>query len=56
VPRVAHAAEAGRVVFSHYTPMPQSTEIYREKARAVADEIGYRGEIVAPAELDVIDL
>jgi ribonuclease BN (tRNA processing enzyme) len=56
VPRVAQAAGAGRVVFSHYTPLPQAPEVYRAKAQAVADEIGYRGGIVAPAELDVIEL
>ena len=56
VPRVAHAAGVSRVVFSHYTPLPQSPEIYRAKAQAVADEIGYRGGIVAPSELDVIEL
>ena len=54
VPRVAHAAGAGRVVFSHYTPLPQSPAAYLEKAQAVADEIGYAGEIIAPAELDVV--
>ena len=42
VPRVAHAAGAGRVVFSHYTPLPQAPETYLAKAQAVADEIGYR--------------
>jgi len=56
VPRVAHAAGAGRVVFSHYTPLPQSPSVYLEKAQAVADEIGYAGEVIAPAELDVIPL
>jgi hypothetical protein len=43
-------------VLSHRPPPPRSTEIYLAKARSVADEIGHRGEIVAPAELDVIDL
>ena len=56
VPRVAHAAGADRVVFSHYTPLPQSPAIYLEKAQAVADEIGYEGTVIAPAELDVIPL
>lgn len=56
VPRVAHAAGVGRVVFSHYTPMPQSPSTYLEKAQPVADEIGYPGEIIAPSELDVIPL
>lgn len=54
VPRVAHAAGAGRVVFSHYTPMPKSPSTYLEKAQAVADEIGYPGEVIAPAELDIV--
>jgi ribonuclease BN (tRNA processing enzyme) len=56
VPRVAHAAGAGRVVFSHYTPLPQSPSAYLEKAQAMADEIGYAGEVIAPGELDVIPL
>jgi ribonuclease BN (tRNA processing enzyme) len=56
VPRVAHAAGAGRVVFSHYTPLPQAPETYLAKARPIADEIGYAGEIIAPTELDVIEL
>jgi len=56
VPRVAHSAGAGRVVFSHYTPLPQAPETYLGKAQTVADEIGYTGEIIAPAELDVIEL
>ncbi len=43
-------------MLKHDTPLPEWTEIYLAKARAVADEIGHRGEIVAPAELDVIDL
>ena len=43
-------------MLSHHTQPPQSSEIYLTRARAVADEIGSRGEIVAPAELDVIDL
>ncbi len=56
VPRVAHAAGAGRVVFSHYTPLPKPPAVYLEKAQAVADEIGYTGEVIAPGELDVIEL
>ena len=43
-------------MFSHYTPLPQSPAAYLAKAQAVADEIGYTGEIIAPAELDVIPL
>jgi ribonuclease BN (tRNA processing enzyme) len=56
VPRVAHAADAGTVVFSHYTPLPKPPADYLAKALPVADEIGYRGRIVAPADLDVIGL
>jgi ribonuclease BN (tRNA processing enzyme) len=56
VPRVADAAGADRVVFSHYTPLPQSPAVYLEKAQAVADEIGYKGTVIAPVELDVIAL
>lgn len=56
VPRVAHSAGAGRVVFSHYTPLPQAPETYLAKAQVVADEIGYGGTVIAPAELDVIPL
>jgi ribonuclease BN (tRNA processing enzyme) len=56
VPRVAHEAGAGRVVLSHYTPFPKSPAVYAEKAQAVADEIGYTGDVVAPEELEVIEL
>jgi ribonuclease BN (tRNA processing enzyme) len=56
VPRVAHAAGARRVVFSHYTPLPKPPATYLEKAQAIADEIGYTGEIIAPSELDVVEL
>jgi ribonuclease BN (tRNA processing enzyme) len=56
VPRVAHETGAGRVVLSHYTPFPKPPAVFLEKARAVADEVGYAGEVIAPAELDVIEL
>jgi ribonuclease BN (tRNA processing enzyme) len=56
LPRVGLAAGAGRVVFSHYTPLPQAPEVYLAKAQAVADDIGYSGTIIAPSELDVVEL
>jgi ribonuclease BN (tRNA processing enzyme) len=56
VPRVAQAADAGCVVFSHYTPLPKPPGEYLAKALPVADEIGYAGRIVAPGDLDVVEL
>ncbi|GAA4975992.1 MBL fold metallo-hydrolase [Kineococcus glutinatus] len=56
LPGVARAAEARTLVLSHYTPLPQPPSVYLAKARAAAERVGYRGRIVAPAELDVIAL
>jgi ribonuclease BN (tRNA processing enzyme) len=56
LPRVGKSAGAGRVVFSHYTPLPQAPEVYLTKAQEVAEDIGYDGELVAPRDLDVIEL
>ena len=53
---MALAAGAGTLVFSHYTPLPQSPEAYLAKAGEVAADIGYAGEIVAPRDLDVVAL
>jgi ribonuclease BN (tRNA processing enzyme) len=56
IPHVAHAAGAARMVFSHYTPLPQPPQAYLAKALEVAEDIGYNGEVVAPTELDVVAL
>lgn len=49
-------AGAGRVVFSHYTPVPKPPPEYLARALQVAEEIDYDGELVAPLNLDVISL
>lgn len=54
LPRVALAANAKNLVFCHYTPLPQSPEVYLAKAKRAAEQVGYRGQIIAPTELDVI--
>jgi ribonuclease BN (tRNA processing enzyme) len=54
LPRVAAAAGAGRLVMSHYTPFPQPGSVYLAKAQAVADQIGYTGQLIAPKQLEVI--
>lgn len=56
LPRIGLAAGARKLVFCHYTPIPQPAANYLAKATAVAQEIGYSGEIVAPEDLDVIRL
>jgi ribonuclease BN (tRNA processing enzyme) len=56
VPRVAHAAGAGRVVLSHYTPLPKPPAVYLAKAQQAADDIGYGGRVIAPGDLDVVEL
>ncbi|WP_246080935.1 MBL fold metallo-hydrolase [Modestobacter altitudinis] len=56
LPAVAKAAGAEKLVFCHYTPTPQPPAVYLRKARDAARSIGYRGEIVAPSDLDVIRL
>jgi ribonuclease BN (tRNA processing enzyme) len=56
LPRIGLASGAKKLVFCHYTPIPQPAKVYLAKAMAVAEEIGYVGEIVAPEDLDVIAL
>lgn len=56
LPGVAQSANAKNLVFSHYTPIPQPPENYLAKAMVFAEKIGYRGRIIAPKELDVIEL
>jgi ribonuclease BN (tRNA processing enzyme) len=56
LPAVARAAGAKKLVFCHYTPIPQPPEIYLRKAQEAATAVGYDGEIVAPSSLDVIPL
>jgi ribonuclease BN (tRNA processing enzyme) len=56
LPRVAAAAGAGRLVMSHYTPFPQPGAVYLQKAQAVANEIGYTGQLIAPKQLEVITI
>ena len=56
LPRVGQAAGAARVVFSHYTPIPKPPSEYLAKALEAAGDIGYDGELVAPSDLDAIEL
>lgn len=53
---VALAANAKNLVFCHYTPIPQAPEIYLEKVKPFAEKIGYSGGIIAPKDLDVIEI
>lgn len=56
LPRVAQAAGANKLVFCHYTPIPQPAANYHAAATAVAEKIGYEGEIIAPVDLEVVEL
>jgi ribonuclease BN (tRNA processing enzyme) len=56
LPAVAAAAGAQKLVMNHYTPVPQEPGEWLRKARGAARQVGYRGDIVAPVDLDVIDL
>ncbi len=56
LPGVALAANAKNLVFSHYTPIPQPPQVYLDKATKVAAQIGYTGRIIAPTELDEIEI
>jgi ribonuclease BN (tRNA processing enzyme) len=56
LPRVGKAAGVVRIVFSHYTPIPKPPAEYLAKALPAADEIGYEGEIIAPGDLDVVEI
>jgi ribonuclease BN (tRNA processing enzyme) len=56
VPKVAKEAGAKKLVFCHYTPLPQPPGVYFAKAQSAASSIGYTGTMVAPAELDAIPL
>ncbi len=56
LPGVAKSANAKNLVFSHYTPIPQPVSIYLGKAQKAAAELGYTGNIIAPVELDVIQI
>lgn len=54
IPRVAQAANVARVVMCHYVPAFLPPADFLTAAREAADAVGYEGEIVAPADLDVI--
>ena len=56
LPAIGKAAGAKHLVMSHYTPIPQSPLIYLEKATKFAESIGYTGKIIAPTELDQIEI
>lgn len=56
LPAVAQAAGATRLVMNHYTPTPQRPSEWLRKARTSARRVGYRGDILAPVDLDVITL
>jgi ribonuclease BN (tRNA processing enzyme) len=56
LPAIGKAAGAKHLVMSHYTPIPQSPLIYLEKATKAAELVGYAGKIIAPTELDQIEI
>jgi ribonuclease BN (tRNA processing enzyme) len=56
LPRVAKAANVKRLVMCHYVPAFLPPTEFLTEARKAAEAVGYEGEIVAPADLDVIVL
>jgi ribonuclease BN (tRNA processing enzyme) len=56
VPRVALAANARRVVMCHYVPAFLPPAAFLDAAREAAAAVGYAGEVVAAADLDVVVL
>lgn len=56
LPAVAKSANASNLVFCHYTPIPQRSDVYLAKAKIAAERDGYSGKIIAPTELDVITI
>jgi ribonuclease BN (tRNA processing enzyme) len=56
IPRVAHAANVKRLVMCHYVPAFLQPAAFLAAAREAAAAVGFEGEIVAPADLDVIML
>jgi ribonuclease BN (tRNA processing enzyme) len=56
LPRVARAANVKRLVMCHYVPAFLQPAAFLAAAREAAAAVGYEGEIVAPADLDVIML
>lgn len=54
LPAVAKAANAARLAFCHYTPLPQPATAFLAKAKAAAAKIGYTGAVLAPTDLEVI--
>jgi ribonuclease BN (tRNA processing enzyme) len=56
IPRVARAANVKRLVMCHYVPAFLPPAAFLAAAREAAEAVGYEGEIVAPADLDVIML
>lgn len=56
LPAIGMASGAKNLVMSHYTPIPQSPLIYLDKATKAAALVGYEGKIIAPTELDEIEI
>jgi ribonuclease BN (tRNA processing enzyme) len=56
IPRVALAANVKRVAMCHYVPAFLPPAAFLEAAREAAEAVGYEGEVLAPADLDVIVL
>lgn len=56
IPLVAQAANVKRLVMCHYVPAFVQPAAFLAAAREAAEAVGYAGEIVAPADLDVIML
>ncbi len=56
LPGIAKAANVSRVVMHHYVPAAPPPSAFLAAASAAASKIRYRGELVAPTDLDVIPL
>jgi ribonuclease BN (tRNA processing enzyme) len=56
IPRVALAANVKRVVMCHYVPAFLPPAAFLEAGKQAAEAVGYEGEVLAPADLDVIVL
>jgi ribonuclease BN (tRNA processing enzyme) len=56
IPRVARAANVKRVLMCHYVPSFLPPAAFLGPAREAAEVVGYEGEVVAPADLDVFVL
>jgi ribonuclease BN (tRNA processing enzyme) len=56
IPRVALAANVKRIVMCHYVPAFLPPAAFLAAAQEAAEAVGYAGEILAPADLDMLVL